>query len=219
MTPILEVRNLSSRIERQGIPLIRSFSFSLQRQERLVLTGPSGVGKSVLLRTIAFLEPLKEGEIYFYGKKLSPNEIPQFRSQVMYLAQKPSLSEGTVEDNFKRVFAFKSQKEKKYNSELVLGFLKQFNLSESFLNQQAKLLSGGEAQILALIRALILEPSVLLLDEPTASIDSFRITAFEKRIMDWVHSSQDRALIWITHQKEQEHRLSTRVLHFEGTNP
>jgi putative ABC transport system ATP-binding protein len=212
MTPILEARNLSSRIERQGISLIRSFSFSLHQQERLVLTGPSGVGKSVLLRTIAFLEPLKEGEIYFYGKKLSQEEIPQFRSRVIYLAQKPSLSEDTVEDNFKRVFAFKSHKEKKYSRDQVLGFLKQFNLSESFLDQQAKLLSGGEAQILALIRALILKPSVLLLDEPTASLDSFRIEAFENGVLDWVNSSQDRSLIWVTHQKEQKSRLGTRVL-------
>lgn len=212
MSPILEVINLTSQIHRQGSPIFQRLSFALQNQERLVLRGPSGIGKSVLLRTLVFLDPLQEGDIYFQSKKLTPEQIPLFRSQVLYLGQKPSLSEGTVEDNFKKAFEFKTHKKRSYSKEKALQILNLFNLGEPFLNQQAKLLSGGEAQIMALIRALIIEPKVLLLDEPTASLDVLRSEVFEKHLIDWVTSSEDRALIWITHQKEQEYRIGTRVL-------
>ena len=210
--PILEIRNLSSEIARQGTPLLQSISISLHEKERLVLTGPSGVGKSLLLRMIVFIDPIKSGEIYFHEKKISQTDIPFFRSQVIYLGQKPSLIEGTVEDNLKGAFKLKIHSEKKYNRERVLTCLKTFDLSEGFLNQQAKLLSGGEAQIMAIIRALILDPKVLLLDEPTASLDSRRSKNFEDCIIDWVNNSQERAFIWITHQREQENRLGTRIL-------
>ncbi|MFM8313260.1 MAG: ATP-binding cassette domain-containing protein [Deltaproteobacteria bacterium] len=212
MSPILEVKNLTSQIQRQGNPLIHKLSLTLKNQDRLILSGPSGIGKSVLLRTLVFLDPLKEGDIYFQGNKITAEQVPRFRSQVVYLGQKPSLSEGTVEDNFKKAFEFKTHKELVYSREKVIPILELFKLGETFLNQQAKLLSGGEAQIMALIRALIIEPKVLLLDEPTASIDVLKTEIFEKHIVDWIASSQERALIWITHQKAQENRIGTRVL-------
>ena len=210
MNPILQIKDLSSPLQREGVPLLNSVSFTLQSGDRLVLTGPSGSGKSLLLRTLTYLDPTASGDIFFMGSPVTAERVPYFRSQVIYLGQKPCLSEGTVEDNLKKVFEFKVHRNKKYERDRVLELLRSFHFGPSFLSQPAKLLSGGESQVVALIRAIILDPVILLLDEPTASLDSAKNDVFENLVVSWIKAASNRSFIWITHQKEQEQRVGNR---------
>ena len=216
MTPLLEIKNLTSQITREGRPLLNAVSFSLNKSDRLVLKGASGSGKSLLLRSLIFLDPLSSGEVFLNGKLIAPKEVPHYRSQVIYHGQKPSLLEGTVQENLEGPFSFQIHQNKKYDRQIISHYLSIFNLQDSFLNQSAKLLSGGEAQIVALLRALILQPQILLLDEPTASLDKARGDIFEREIIRWVEDSpaeeQNRSFIWVTHQKEQALKMGTSFL-------
>jgi putative ABC transport system ATP-binding protein len=218
MTPVLEIKNITSDLSKMGTPILNSLSFSLNPKDRLVLKGPSGSGKSLLLRSLIFLDPIRSGEIYFQNQKVKSEDIPNYRSRVIYLSQKPSLIEGSVEDNFKFALGLKTHQNKKYDRLSVLKLIKLFNLEESFLKQPAKYLSGGEGQIVALVRALILEPQILLLDEPTASLDANRSEVFEKFMFQWVEESQDRAFIWVTHHKDQEKKVGKSFLSLETRN-
>ena len=83
---------------------------------------------------------------------------------------------------------------------------------DSFLRQRTERLSGGEAQIVAVVRALLVAPSVLLLDEPTASLDSGTARAIEELIRHWVSASPDRAFIWTSHDRAQLERIAGRLV-------
>jgi putative ABC transport system ATP-binding protein len=218
MIPILEMKNITSELSKMGVPILNRLSFSLNPKDRLVLKGPSGSGKSLLLRSLIFLDPIRSGEVWFQNQKVKPEEIPNYRSRVIYLGQKPSLLEGSVEDNLKFAFQLKTHQNKKYDRKSVLKLVNSFNFEESFLTQSAKFLSGGESQIVALVRALILDPQILLLDEPTASLDASRSDIFEKLIVKWVEESEDRAFIWVTHHREQEEKVGTAFLSLETGN-
>ena len=124
------------------------------------------------------------GSINFEGKSLHEWEMPQYRTKVSYISQHPAFFDETVEANFKRVFHLKEHQNRQYDREKILVWLEQLPLPaittdntgggdySEFLQRPAKDLSGGEAQIAALLRVLQLEPQVLLLVDPTASQDT-----------------------------------------------
>lgn len=200
-----------SRQAANGQYLLRDFSLSLAAGECLGLSGPSGCGKTVLLRALAGLDPLSSGDIRLWGQQ--PTDLPHYRSQVMYLPQKAVFVSGTVQDNLNLPLRFKI-----YRQHL---FLRQhagrqpdwqaLGLSANFATREISRLSGGEQQKLALLRALQLEPQILLLDEPTAAMDPESTRQSEQLISQWLSGSQ-RACIWVSHQPEQLKRVATRRL-------
>ncbi len=210
MIPVLQVNHLTSGILKDGLPIFSSISLDLMPHDQLVLTGDSGAGKSLLLRSIVFLEPIASGDIFFLEKKVAAAEIPFYRSRVIYLPQKPTLEEGSVESNLKSAFKNKIHQNKTFDINLNRERLERFGFGPSFIEKPAKLLSGGEAQIVALLRALTLDPAILLLDEPTASLDQNKAHVFEEEVLSWVKNGTQRSFIWVTHQKEQENTVGNK---------
>src|SRR5262249_34321245 len=154
--------------------------------DRLAITGPTGSGKTVLLRALALLDPLDEGLIRYRGSPVDGESIPGYRKQVIYLHQRPALFKGSVADNLQRPFALQVHRQKHFDRERLLGLVDFLGRDASFLDQSSRDLSGGEAQIVALLRALQLDPAVLLLDEPSASLDQGAGQAIEGLIGRWL---------------------------------
>ncbi|MDY7021661.1 MAG: ATP-binding cassette domain-containing protein [Cyanobacteriota bacterium] len=179
---------------------------------RLALVGASGTGKSVLLRALAGLDPLDEGKIKFCDRFLSDWFIPKYRSQVIYLHQNPALLEGTVESNLKAVYQFALHRQKRYDFQRVLSWFNQIDRPNDFLKKNAATLSGGERQIVALIRALQLDPVILLLDEATASLDPNSVQQIEFLIENWLKKDSQRACIWTSHDPIQLKRVTTEQM-------
>jgi len=194
----------------------RGVEVELKAGESLAILGPTGAGKSLLLRCLAGLDAADEGEIAVDGRPLDEWRMPSYRARVVYLHQRPALWEGTVEDNLRAVFRLAAHRSRGYDHSDGLRWLAAFERDEAFLGKATGELSGGEAQIVALIRALGVEPSVLLLDEPTASMDVTVTRQAEELLKRWVHDAPNRAIVWTSHDADQVRRVADRTLTLGG---
>ena len=241
----LSCKNLSRQIS--GNWIWSKINLHLAPGDKLALSGSSGSGKSLLLRTLAGLDVIESapsgetGTINFDGISLHNWEMPQYRTKVSYIPQNPVFFDETVEKNLKRAFQLKARQHRRYDQKQILAWLEQFSLPTAagnpsgvgdyseFLQRPAKDLSGGEAQITALLRVLQLEPQVLLLDEPTASLDAVLTGRFEYLLEKWqkelpdsnsdtANTKPQRAWIWVSHNPDQLQRMCRNMFSLESEN-
>ncbi len=211
-TCLIEAQSLRRTSSRDGVTLLDNVSLRLCAGDRVVLRGPTGSGKTVLLRALSLLDACDAGDLLWHGRLISSHEIPRYRSRVVYLHQRPVIFEGSVRENLQRPFSLAIHAGRKFNEALAEQQIAVCGLNRSFLDRQGSKLSGGEAQIVALIRALQLEPEVLLLDEPTASLDAKTANLVERLVMDWQSAlPKNRAFIWITHAEQSLVSLANRM--------
>jgi putative ABC transport system ATP-binding protein len=215
--PAIEVSGIGRRNPKGEGWLIRDVSFALHTGDRLAVLGPSGAGKTVLLRALAMLDPLDAGSIHWRGHAVAGSAVPSYRKQVIYLHQRPALLDGTVDDNLRHPFTLRNHQEKQFDQERVLELLAYLGRGETFLEKSSRDLSGGEAQIVALLRAVQLDPVALLVDEPTASLDQSTARAIEAILERWLAAGHGgRALVWVSHDLEQAHRVTGRRLYLRA---
>ncbi|MBD2677456.1 MULTISPECIES: ATP-binding cassette domain-containing protein [Nostoc] len=208
--PILSVQDLGRRVEDRWI--WSHLSFQVFPGERIAVIGASGSGKSLLLRALAGLDPLQAGQIIFQGQQINSHFMPTYRSQIIYLQQRPALWEGTVEENLQQVYRLAVHRHLIYNRELILNYLHLLHKKPDFLQRPVSALSGGEAQIVAFLRALQLSPAILLLDEPTASLDAGTAQSLEALVTTWQHEHPQRAYLWTSHDPNQLERITNRQI-------
>lgn len=180
---------------------------AVHRGEILGLVGPSGAGKSTLLRILGFLESPSAGQLYFHGR-LCETDWPllEQRRKVTMLFQDPHLLRRSVYDNVAYGLSLRGNKN---GREAVEAMIQQLGLGD-LINAQARTLSGGEAQRVALARSLVLEPDILLLDEPTSNLDPYNIKLIEEMISR-VNHDHAMTIIIVTHNVFQARRLADRV--------
>lgn len=209
--PLLVVNKLQLNRGTLRQPLLDNISVSIFPGDRISLEGDSGSGKSLLLRSISLLEIINAGQILWEAKPILPTEIPLYRSQVIYLHQQASLGDGTVEDCLTQVFNLKIHRKKQFPRSLIKTYLEEIGFGESFLQKNLLQLSGGEAQVTALLRAIQLKPRILLLDEPTTALDETKTAIVEKMVYFWLNeAAESRAYVWVTHNKMQAGRISNK---------
>jgi putative ABC transport system ATP-binding protein len=209
--PTIEALDIGRREPTTDGWLIRDVSLAVHPGDRLGILGPSGAGKTVLLRALAMLDPLDTGTIYWNGRSVRGDAVPVFRKQVIYLHQRPALFEGSVEDNLRYPYTLKAHREIEFDRGRAIEFLASVGRDAAFLNKSSRDLSGGEAQITALLRAIQLDPLVLLLDEPTAALDRRTASSLEAVIDRWqADRAGNRALVWVSHDQEQTLRMTMR---------
>jgi putative ABC transport system ATP-binding protein len=197
--------------------LLRGICITICPGDRLAVIGPSGAGKTLLLRALALLDPVDEGVIEWKGQGISGNAVPAYRRDVIYLHQRPALFEGTVETNLHRPFALKLNQGRLFDADRVRYLLECIGRTPSFLEKSSRDLSGGEAQIVALLRALQFDPSILLLDEPTTSLDEVTTRSIEELLMRWLSEAPaDRAFLWVSHDSDQVRRIARHCLQMHG---
>ncbi len=222
-TPILEARDVG-RIG-LGKPLktwlLNKVTFSLRAGERVALLGPSGAGKTLLLRALALLDPIDAGIVVWRGRAVRGDDVPCYRGQVMYLQQRPALFPGSVADNLRHPFALRVHRGRSFDRSRIVVLLDELGRDPSFLDKSHRDLSGGEAQIVALLRAIQLDPVVLLLDEPTAALDRASAQSIETLVLRWhgaptSFDADRRACVWVTHDHDQANRVTDRTIRVHG---
>ena len=168
--------------------------------EAIAITGPSGAGKSVLLRMIADLDP-HEGQVTLEGVDRLAVPAPAWRRRVAYLAAEP----GWWHDDAGPHFPDRAR---------VEAMMPELALDPALLAQPVHRLSTGERLRLALIRTLLLDPKVLLLDEPTGPLDPAGTRLVEALLIDRLRAGD--ALMIVTHEIEQAARLGARGFRLEA---
>jgi tungstate transport system ATP-binding protein len=181
----------------------------ISAQKITALIGANGSGKSTLLSLLGLLVSPKIGSLTFFGEIVTLKQQQNLRKQIGFLAQKPYMFRGSVIDNLNlvlKIYHFpKKQREKKIN--LILEQLEIIELSK----QQAKTLSGGELQKVALARALIMQPKILLMDEPFSYLDLPSIQLLERFILDYV-TRMKTTLVFSTHDRLQGLAIADDVI-------
>lgn len=198
LASLLDFSNLTYVLNNDG-RVIR-VSATLESGGLLAVRGPSGSGKSTLLRILARLQAPQQGEVWLQGRAWQEYAPVQWRCQVHYLAQKPALFNGTVLDNLQLAFQLGAVKKKnRFDLTAAQEGMERLLLPPAVLHQDARTLSGGEGARVALLRALLLEPSLLLLDEPTAALDDRTAEAVRHLVGSWLRTKPDRGVVLVSH--------------------
>lgn len=190
-----------------GAPVLRGVDLAVGAGSFTALAGPSGVGKTTLLRAIAGLEEVSSGTVSLGGRDLEG--VPVHRRRVAYLFQTPRLFPNLdVAGNV----AFRPRMDGSRREERrrrAAGLLAEVGLS-GFGDRSTRGLSGGEAQRVALARALSGNPDLLLLDEPLASVDPERREAL-RRLIRRLHDERGITTVYVTHDRTEAAELGDRV--------
>jgi tungstate transport system ATP-binding protein len=207
MTVVYQVQNLEHRYKKRTILSIPDLT--INSNEVFALVGPSGAGKSTLLRLLAMLERPTSGNVAVSldDRTFDFNTATiQQRRQVAMVFQRPLLLSRNVRANV--AFGLRIRGRRK-NRAIVQRALERVALAH-LARANARTLSGGEMQRVAVARALVIEPSVLILDEPTANLDPYNVRIIEDLIRSQ-HEEHNTTIIMVTHNIFQAQRLATRV--------
>ncbi len=209
--PLLAVKNIT--VSAGKAILFENLSCAVFPGELVALTGPSGSGKTTLLRSIAGLIDTPSGNVHFNGRTRDEFGWTAFRRKVVFVDQQPALIEAPVEDNLRLPFKYKSTGSAVFPIDKAHKLFDQFGLHRKLFTEKAGNLSVGQKQRVCLIRALLLDPAILLLDEPTSALDVSAVDEVEKLIKDIAQNGVS-ALI-VTHDMAQAQRLCHRIVDLE----
>jgi tungstate transport system ATP-binding protein len=205
--PILEGKNLE--VKRGGTVILNVPSFQIKEGEILSLIGPNGAGKTTLLQTLSYLLKPFLGEIFFRGRKVEANHsVLEYRRRLAMVFQEPLLFDTTVFNNVASGLKIR-RINKSEILDRVMEQLDRFGISH-LKDRSAKTLSGGEAQRTSLARAFSIQPEVLLLDEPFASLDPPTRDSLIEDLEHVLRQTQTAAIL-ATHDRMEALRLSDRI--------
>ena len=200
-------------------------SLSLNKERFYSLYGPNGSGKTTLLNLLAFLDMPTRGSIFFEGKNIvsdpervalhmrKRNSLTSLRKRVTLIMENPYLFQGDVLNNLIYGLAARSLPKKEMR-EKVEEIIRRFHL-QNLKDRNVKRLSEGERRLVALVRAVVLETDVLLLDEPTAHLDRVYTEIIEDFIFR-LNREDKRTIIMSTHNLEEAERFSQETIFLEG---
>ena len=215
--PKLAAEDLSFVVDDTAI--LRDVDFTVDAGETLTVIGPSGAGKSTLLRLLCRLDEPTGGTVSIDGTDYRTLEPTVLRTRVGLVPQDPALRDGTIREN---VTIGPRLRGESVEPGRVASLLERVDLG-GYADRQVAALSGGEAQRVAIARTLVVDPEVLLLDEPTASLDPDAQAGIEALLAELLASS-DRTAVLVTHDQAQVDRIADRVvrvvdgrIHSEGT--
>lgn len=179
----------------------------VNKGEVIAVIGPTGSGKSTLLRLLAGLDVADRGILTIQGENVSPQGIRHEKMRRMTLVpQAAQLLKGSVRYNVEFGLRLRGPLE---TDNLVDNVLERLGLA-AIVNQHTETLSGGQVQLVALARALVLQPDILLLDEPTAHLDPAHVSRAEEMVRE-VQKQTGATVIWATHNHFQARRVSDRT--------
>ena len=194
----LQLQDLSLQYNNKA-SLFQNVNLTIESGDFVIITGPSGGGKSSLLRLINRLQEPTSGTISIDDKALTEYDVTQIRRRIGYVQQTPIVFDDTVRNNLLLPFTFKTAKNiTKPNDTALQEKLNAYLLKDIRLDDRAIELSVGQKQRLALIRTLLVNPDILLCDEPTSALDPESKTIVEREL-EHINQTAQVTIILVTH--------------------
>ncbi|AKN32162.1 methionine ABC transporter ATP-binding protein [Clostridium carboxidivorans P7] len=206
---ILKFSNVSFKDDNKYI--LKNISLSINEGDFVSIVGPSGSGKSTFLKLCSSLISPDEGDILFKNKNFKEYDAVNLRKKVSYCFQIPYLFDHTVEDNLKFPYVLRN---KTFDISRVKELFNIFNMDISFIKKEVNNLSGGEKQRIALIRNLLFEPDILLLDEVTSALDKDNTLIVENVIK--LMNKRGITILWVTHNEAQSRKYANKLITIES---
>lgn len=209
---LLESVSLFRRLQNQRqYPILQNIFFRVSPGDRLAIVGPSGAGKTSLLRLINRLNEPTSGKIYFKNQEYHKIPVIQLRQQIMLVQQESKLLGMTVGENLAYPLTLRGLP-KPTIQEKVSYWREKLQIPEQWLGRTEVQLSGGQKQLIAIARALVTEPQILLLDEPTSALDTPAITNLIN-ILTQSNQAHSSAILMVNRQRDLVQEFCTHVLH------
>ncbi len=199
-------------LELDGLALLNDISFNVRSGEILVTYGPNGSGKSLINRVLGLLFTPQKGSIFWNDEEIFRDSMflrppENYRRKIGFVWQKPVFLTGNVARNVEMPLTMQGVPREERRKR-VHQLAKDFGIV-NLLNQNPKKLSGGEMQKVSFMRAVIHDPELLILDEPTASLDPASILWFEEKILE--KKRDGNPIVFTTHDLQQARRLGDKI--------
>jgi tungstate transport system ATP-binding protein len=196
------------QVSRAGRAILEIPDLAVDAGQVLAVIGPNGAGKSTLLRVMGLLEAATAGSVWFRGQRVSPAKGLAVRRRMASVLQEPLLADTTVRDNVALGLHFRGV-DAAQAAPRVDAWLARLGIAH-LASRQARTLSGGEAQRTALARALVLEPELLLLDEPFSALDQPTREALLDDLARILRQERTTTVL-VTHDRAEAMTLGDRV--------
>lgn len=202
---ILETVNLDFQVADNHI--LKKINLQVKKGEFVTIIGSSGSGKSTLLKMIGSLQLPTKGQILYNGKNIYDLQMTDYRQEVSYFFQNALLFGRTVEDNLRFTYQIRGED---FDPSKSKKLLEKLQLPKEIISKSINDISGGEKQRVALVRNLLFQPKVLLLDEITSSLDSLNREIVQSHLRELQHD-QEITILSVTHNQE-EIDLADRII-------
>ena len=207
---MIKYNNVSLCCSTNGL-ILDGLNFEIQEGEFFVLVGPSGSGKTTTLKLINRLIEQTDGDIYFEDKRLKDYDLRELRLKTGYVLQQIALFPNlTVAENIALIPEMKNF-DKKEIKEKTEDLLKKVGLDpKHYMNRLPKELSGGEKQRVGILRAIIANPKILLMDEPFSALDPISKVQLQDLIKT-LHNEYKMTTVFVTHDMDEAMKLADRI--------
>lgn len=205
-----------------GKEILHNITFDIENGAFIGIVGPSAAGKSTLLKQINRLDPSKTGgSILWRGKDVDDYDVHELRRNLAYVFQKAVMFDGTTEENIKLSLKYGNEFKPEEIEALYQTVLEEASISQDILDTPAQDLSGGQQQRVGIARVLLMGSPVLLLDEPTASLDVETSNKFCQTLKQLkggpaAKDGKKRTFLMITHRLEEAKFLADKILMIES---
>lgn len=210
---ILRLEQVSLQSEMGAHFLLEDISFQVFPGDRVAIVGASGAGKTTLLRVINRLSEISQGQVFFQQQEIRQIPPVQLRQQVVLVPQESKLLGMTVRAALQYPLQLRKLPQREIEQRMQI-WMEQLHIPQDWLERSEIQLSVGQRQLVAIGRALMIQPSVLLLDEPTSALDAGRahnLLAVLKELAQF----QDTAILMVNHQLELAQQFCSRLLVLE----
>lgn len=197
-----------------GTPILTDISFEVFQSDRVALIGPSGAGKTSLLRLLNRLSEPTTGSIYLENQDYQKIPVLQLRRQVMLVPQEPKLLGMTVQQALAYPLRLQQLPQRQIQERLD-ACREQLHIPGDWLERTELQLSVGQRQLVAIARALVIQPKILLLDEPTSALDA-GLASHVLGVLADLAVKDKIAILMVNHQLDMAQMFCSRVLYLQG---
>lgn len=206
---MLEVKNIVKSFD--GKEVLKGIDFKVDKGEKVIIIGPSGSGKSTFLRTLNLLESIDSGDIIFEGNKINTKiNVDEYRQKIGMVFQSFNLFNNlTVKENIMLAPVTLKLKTKEEAEKEAIKLLKKINLKDK-IDKYPSQLSGGEKQRVAIVRALAMNPKMMLFDEPTSALDPEMVGEVLNLMKDLADDGM--TMIIVTHEMSFAKDIGSKIV-------